>query len=90
MTQPKYQQAEYERMKGVRVMRRIARHRAAKATPAATIKVNGHVVFRTAKVAICIMCFDDFLFVMTSKPHWFCNPCKDARAKARDEGRKRG
>jgi hypothetical protein len=83
MTQPKYRQTEYERMKGVRIVRRIARHKAAKQNPAATFKVNGHVVYRVVRLAQCEMCADDFLFVMTCKPHRFCAACKARREKRR-------
>jgi len=89
MTHPKYRQTHYEHMKEVRVVRRIARLKAAKRAPTATIKVNGHVVHRVVKLAICEGCSADFMFVMTSRPHRFCAACKVTRAKQRDAGRKR-
>jgi hypothetical protein len=89
MTQPKYRPAAYEKAKADRIIRRIARHKAAKKNPDAMIKVNGHVVHRRQSEASCAMCPVVFTFTMTSRPHRFCPACKVLRQQARDKGRKR-
>ena len=89
MPLPKYLPAQNEKMRDVRVARRIARHRLAKADPLKTILPNGHVITTRICTAECEACPTVFQFSMTTKRHRFCPECKAARAKARDAGRKR-
>lgn len=89
MTDLKYRPAEYERMRGVRVMRRIQRHRAAKDDPSKTILPNGSIITRREVTAQCETCPAVFTFTMTTKRHRFCPACKVQRARDHDAGRRR-
>jgi hypothetical protein len=90
-SQEKYRQASYEYMRDRRIARRIHRHLLAKTDPSKRVLPNGHVITTRVCIAMCQNpgCGTAHEFTMTTRPHLFCRPCKAAREKARDRGRKR-